>query len=130
MGQARILAQRLTLGEFKPVDTVNLSIQPYRMARLLVSIDRVVDSSFPQFVECSFPDAGGRNVQFVEKLPVVAGADDFLVPTIVKIECLLVEKKTDQQGNNLAKIDISEPWGITTEKDESVFWVNLSQVRD
>lgn len=100
------------------------------MARLLVSIDRVVDASFPELVECSFPVASGRLVRFVEKLPVVGDTDHFVVPTIAKIECLLLEKKTDQQGNDLAKIDISEPWGITTDKDESVFWVNLSQVRD
>lgn len=98
------------------------------MPALRVEIRRLIDTSFPGFVECAFVDAHGRVVVIHEKAPVVTERDidastKFPVPGVVA--CEIVGERGD-----VVRVSTARPWGIAAVDGSDEFDVARGALED
>jgi hypothetical protein len=94
-----------------------------------VQIDRMVDPSFPGFVECAFVDALGQEHRFVEKVPVVSREDlseDTSYPRIGNIACSIEASWLETDGRTLVRVSTLHPWGVESVEGKSQFVIAAS----
>lgn len=92
------------------------------MASVKLEILRIVNESFPGFVECKLVDCGGKSHFFIDKLPVVADCSD-VPPCDGAARCSVLKAK-----KNTFVIDTSIPDDIESTNGEYIFEVNKDQV--
>jgi hypothetical protein len=103
------------------------------MKAVRVVIRKYVDPANPGWVECTLLDAAGREVRFVEKVPVVTEADlgpDSPYPQTGVIACEVLETRQDAEGRELATISTVKPWGVESAEGETEFEVPCEQLLD
>lgn len=102
------------------------------MDAVSVTIRRVVDDSFPGFVECVLVDADGHGHRFVDKAPVLGGPSDLSVDNVFPqpghIACVVQEEWTDESERKRVRVDTVEPWGIASTAGETCFTVFHDQL--
>jgi hypothetical protein len=100
-------------------------------ARLAVTITRLVDDSFPGWVECLLLDAAGNQHWFTEKVPVVsdgcAGPDD-VYPRPGLLRCVVIQDAGDGHGHRLVEVSTDQPDGVELQTGQSRFMVHAQQV--
>jgi hypothetical protein len=94
-------------------------------------ITRWVDDSNPGFVECRFTDRYAHEWVFVEKLPVVTGADlwsgsEFPKPAF--IACEIVSHGRDEVGRETYAVNTEKPWCIAASDGTTSFHVFADQL--
>lgn len=92
------------------------------MADVKVNVLRIIDDSFPVFVECELIDCHGTHHYFIDKLPVVSEYDA-VPPCIGAIRCTVMENK-----ENTVVIDTSLPDDIASTNGAYQFEVYQNQV--
>ena len=96
-----------------------------------VVIRKYVDPAAPGWVECILVDAAGREVRFVEKVPVVTNDDlgpDSPYPQAGVIACEVLGTRLDAEGRDLATISTVKPWGVESAGGETEFEVPCEQL--
>ena len=83
---------------------------------------------FPGFLRCELKDRHGKIHEFVEKIPVVCGADsqygaESLYPIEITFDCTLMDCLNDGY-----LISTEEPYHIASEEGITEFEVNNDQV--
>ena len=85
------------------------------MLGVRVQIVRCIDPEYPGWVECQLTDAHVRRWSFIEKIPVVTGADldpSGPFPQLGIIACELLWRGLDASGARSPRgIDTERPWG-------------------
>jgi hypothetical protein len=97
-----------------------------------IAIVRLVDESFPGFVECEFADCFGKVWRLVEKGPVVAadwpGIED-AYPRPGLLACRMVgEPVENEEGRSIAEVDTHLPWGIEAPDGTTRFRIFADQL--
>lgn len=116
-----------------PWQKVTVSRMEPDVRDLKVKIVRFVDEYQPGWVECEFFDIEGRIHKVIEKIPVVTSADlwrDSAYPQPGIIRCELLEKLSDTQGKQLARITTDRPWAIQSTKGLTEFVVEVTQLTE
>jgi hypothetical protein len=101
------------------------------MKGIRVLIRRYVDSASPGWVDCAFVDAFGREVRFVEKVPVVTAANpksEGPYPQPGVIACQVLKNSQDSAGRSLATISTEKPWGVESVEGQTMFEVFSDQL--
>lgn len=101
------------------------------MNRLIVQIERFVDEHFPGFVECAFVDAEGVRHAFVEKVPIVSGAnlnDESGYPQVGYIDCIVEKRWLDELGRSLVRINTNKPWSVESVSGTTTLVVYEGQI--
>jgi len=100
-------------------------------ARLAVTITRLVDDSFPGWVECLLLDAAGGQHWFTEKVPVVshgcAGPDD-VYPRPGWIRCVVIQDAADGHSQRLVEVSTDQPDGVDSQTGQSRFTIRAQQI--
>jgi len=101
------------------------------MPSLRVEIVRLVDDSFPSFVECVLVDSAGVTHIIVEKVPVL-GAEAAIAagayPAPFEIACCVKGEWADVTGRILVEVSTEKPWNVASTSGISSFVVLASQV--
>ncbi|BEP57170.1 MULTISPECIES: hypothetical protein [unclassified Variovorax] len=103
------------------------------MKALSVEILRMVDSSFPNWVECRLIDAQGDAHLFVEKAPIVVRAalvGDGCYPRSGEIACEVQSEWKDTANRSFVRIDTTRPDGVESIAGLSEFVIHASQLID
>jgi hypothetical protein len=103
------------------------------MTAVRMTITRMVDESFPGWVECELVDADGRTWKFEEKIPVVSAEQiwtDSQFPIETTVDCTVVGKRADPVGRHVVSIDLARPWGIESLEGNSRFEVLCEQINE
>jgi hypothetical protein len=101
------------------------------MKAVRVVIRKYVDPAFPGWVECTLIDAAGREVRFVEKVPVVTEATlgpDSPYPQTGVIACEVLATRRDAEGRDVATISTVNPWDVESATGETEFEVPCEQI--
>jgi hypothetical protein len=100
------------------------------MAEVRVKIIRIVDVSYPMFVEFELTDWKGIKHQFIDKVPVVCQCNRYNPnPLCIKHDCIgIMRCNIVKEKNNTFIIDTSLPDDIKSEKNEYQFEVWKYQV--
>src|SRR5262245_26060575 len=101
------------------------------MKAVRVVIRKYVDPAVPGWVECTLVDAAGREVRFVEKVPVVTEADlapHSAYPQTGVIACEVLRTRQDAEGRELATISTVKPWGVESAEGQTEFEVSCEQL--
>jgi hypothetical protein len=101
------------------------------MKAVRVVIRKCVDPAVPGWVECTLVDAAGREVRFVEKVPVLTEADvgpDSPYPQTGMIACEVLKTRQDAEGRDLATISTMKPWGVESAEGQTEFEVPCQQL--
>jgi hypothetical protein len=103
------------------------------MKAVEVAIVEYVSEDQPGWVRCHLIDASNRTWTFLEKTPVVSSSH--LVPTSQfpqpgLVACKLLSVFASPRGEQIARIDTMEPWGVESEQGTSVFEVSANLLRD
>ena len=93
------------------------------MASVKVNILKIVDMSFPIFIEFELIDKKGISHHFIDKVPAVSNDYDLVPPCIGYMRCNIV-KETD----NSFIIDTALPDDIESLNGEYKFEVSKEQV--
>ena len=93
------------------------------MAEVKVNILKIVDISFPIFVEFELIDCNGISHRFVDKVPVISNNYELIPPCTGYMRCSII-KETDEKFI----IDTSKPDDIESTNGEYQFEVNMNQV--
>ena len=93
------------------------------MASVKVNILKIVDMSFPIFVEFELIDKKRISHHFIDKVPVVSGDYDLIPPCIGYMGCNIVN-----ETENSFIIDTALPDDIESLNGEYQFEVNKEQV--
>jgi hypothetical protein len=99
---------------------------------LAVQIRRIVDDSFPGWVECSFVDAAGSLHLLVEKIPVVTRAridSKSALPQVGFVECVEIGRRS-ASGRVVVSIDTDAPLRISSTTGLTHFEVGAEQLTD
>jgi len=105
-----------------------------RIVSLKVTFNRLVDSSFPGFVEMELTEVDGTKQQFIEKWPVLTdkpgppSADSF--PIQGSIECELVGTEFDSNGRKIYSVSTARPHYIETIEGQALFYVFEDQISE
>lgn len=100
------------------------------MKKLIISIDKILDLSFPIWVGCSFIDAYGDTHIFNEKLPIVSDCDNLNeqdLPVKGYINCTIGAVSLGGP-NAMIVVNTAEPDGIESIRGLSQFTVKYDQV--
>lgn len=65
------------------------------MVTVKVEISKIIDNSFPAFVECGFVDCTGKRHYFHDKLPVFSSEDSIELPSFGEMRCRIIQNKQD-----------------------------------
>jgi len=98
-----------------------------------ITLTRLVDPSYPGWVEFHFEDAAGNVNRFVEKVPVVTNADldgNFVFPQAGVIACREVSRRIRADGREVVTIDTELPWGIESATRRTQFDVLPEQLEN
>ena len=101
------------------------------MKAVRVVIRQYVDDAFPGWVECALVEASGREVRFVEKVPVVTASNlvsDSSYPESGVIACEVLKGGQDSAGRDLATISTGQPWGVESVDGQTTFEVFYDQL--
>ena len=101
------------------------------MQTVAVEITKLVDSSFPGWVEFVLRDANGTVWTFVEKVPVVTEDNlsaESVYPRQAWLACEVLSNAGGSLPAHLVRIDTSRPWGIEAVDGTTVFTVRREQV--
>jgi hypothetical protein len=101
------------------------------MNRLAIQIERFVDEHFPGFVECAFIDSEGTRHEFVEKVPVVSGANlnaESEYPQPGHIDCTIAGRWLDEQGRRVVRVNTEKPWSVESVTGMTIFAVYEEQI--
>ena len=104
---------------------------PKVMPQFEVKIIRIVDETFPGFVECTFLDAHGHDHTILEKVPVVSSEDitaHSAFPVRGHVACEVLSQRKDEAGRILLQVDTSRPYGIESASGETKFELVEEQV--
>ncbi len=93
------------------------------MPKVKVIVTKIIDMTFPIFVECELEDCKGVKYYFVDKAPVLISDNDFSLPCDGYIECNIKLKK-----EKTCLIDTSMPWDIESTNGEYQFEVNADKI--
>lgn len=93
------------------------------MAVVKVEILKIIDMSFPIFIEFEFVDINGTSHHFIDKVPIVSGDYDFVPPCEGHMRCTII-KETE----NTFIIDTVLPDDIESSNNEHTFEVYKDQV--
>lgn len=93
------------------------------MADVKVNVLKIVDNSFPIFVEFELMDCNGISHRFVDKVPVISHNYDLIPPCTGYMRCSIIK-----ETNKTFLIDTSRPDDIESTKGEYQFEVNMDQV--
>jgi hypothetical protein len=102
-----------------PLDAVKVVIRKY------------VDDAQPGFVECCLVDASGREWLFIEKVPVVTESNldgDSAYPQPGCIACVVVARRRDETGREIASVSTETPWDVAATTGETSFEVLADQL--
>ncbi|NNE59016.1 MAG: hypothetical protein HKN36_12990 [Hellea sp.] len=82
------------------------------MPSLKVQVTRIVDHSYPIWVECIFTDAKGKEHTIHEKVPVISAENisEIELPMSKQIDCLVEDQWRDKKGISISRIKF--PWSI------------------
>jgi hypothetical protein len=101
------------------------------LLELAVQIVRVVNDSFPGWVECEFFDADGHRHHLIDKWPIftteVLDADS-KYPRPGTARCKLLRRWRDPQGRDVVTITTALPFSIESVDGQTEFSVLRSQV--
>lgn len=100
---------------------------------LKIKIIEFADNSQPGFVNCTFTDLYGQEYIIFEKIPVVTDEnldENSDYPKDGIVGCLILDENPDMTNANIVKINIAEPLHISTENDETIFFVLKNQLTD
>jgi hypothetical protein len=101
------------------------------MPAVRIQICRYIDDSQPGWVECKLTDVLGHQHVFVEKVPVVAGADldaASSYPQSGVIACTVVATRERDDGRDIVRIDTQTPDGVVSTAGLSQFEVFPEQL--
>jgi len=93
------------------------------MADVKVNVLKIVDTSFPIFVEFELTDCNGIIHRFVDKVPVISNNYDIIPPCTGYMRCSIIKEKSET-----FIIDTSNPDDIESINGEYQFEVNRNQV--
>jgi 2-amino-4-hydroxy-6-hydroxymethyldihydropteridine diphosphokinase len=111
--------------EVKRAADVRGSITPATFS-LPVKIVRFVDDSQPGWVECEFTDVDDRTHTVVDKVPIFTSDRidaNTKLPLHGTVECEIVAKLRDALGNELLKINLERPLGLSSKEGLTEFLV-------
>lgn len=97
------------------------------MQGTVVKITRLVEASFPGFVECSLVDADGRTHLFVEKVPVVTLEcldEESDYPTDGVIACEIIGTTED----SVLHVSTRLPWGVESKDGQTGFKIKREKL--
>lgn len=95
------------------------------MITVKVEILRIIDNSFPVFVECVLVDCNGKKHYFHDKLPVFSLDCNTEVPRVGEMGCRIIQDKQDT-----LVIGTLLPDGIESTNEEYRFEVYKSQISE
>lgn len=101
------------------------------MNRLAIQIERFVDEHFPGFVECAFTDSEGMRHEFIEKVPVVSGANlnaESDYPQPGHLACIIEGTWLDKEGRRVVRVNTEKPWSVETATGLTRFAVYEAQI--
>ena len=104
------------------------------MKAIKVQIERCIDASqYPAVVECTLVDAGGVAHRFVEKAPIVTGADldaGSAYPQPGVIACAVLGVRQAASGQSVMEVDTEQPWHVESVEGLTRFEVDDAQIVD
>ena len=86
---------------------------------LKIEITDIDNSYYPNLATFHFIDSTGKVITVTEKLDILTSFDDLSVP----ISGFFVKCKIFKESSEDYLIDISNPFGILSENNESIFYV-------
>lgn len=101
----------------------NYKIGGAYMAAVKVTILKIVDTSYPIFVEFELVDAKGASHYFIDKVPVVSGDDELVPPCVGYMRCNIIN-----ETENTFIIDTALPDDIASKDGKYVFEVNKDRI--
>lgn len=93
------------------------------MNTVKVEIQKIIDHSFPVFVECVLVAYDGKKYYFHDKLPVFSSDCNTKIPSVGKMRCRIVQDKQDT-----LVIDTLLPDGIESTHGAHRFEVYKNQI--
>lgn len=91
---------------------------------LKVEITNIDSSCYPQFATFHFVDSNDNQITVTEKLDILTSSDAIFVPISgFFVKCRIVKKSSKDY-----LIDISNPFGILSENNESMFCVRKDMI--
>ncbi len=103
-----------------PLKGVEVSTMP----AVPIQIVRFLSEDQPGFVEGELLDAFGKIHRFQDKVPVIAEGDlwhDTSYPQPGMLACEVIQRWTDVDGRDLARIDTERPYDI--ESTDGEYWL-------
>ena len=108
------------------------NVKRARIVVLNLTFKRLIDSSFPGFIEAEFAEANGAIRTLIDKWPVFSSEGDLPAPEAFpmpgKLECELVGTEIDPTGRKIFTICTLIPHGVEDPEGEQLFEVLPAQI--